>query len=86
MRLNGSVQLTKGHDRSYSLSYAPLGGDLRSRRTRRFDDARELERFLTGPLRVARREMLEALTALDHNGRYVIREIWLSVDEATALV
>jgi hypothetical protein len=86
MRLNGSVHLTKSHDRSYSLAYAPLGVDLRQRGARRFDDSRELERFLAGPLRVARREVLEAMTALDRNGSYVIREIWLSADEATALV
>lgn len=85
MRLNGSVLLTKSRDRSYALSYAPLGGDLRGRRARRFDDPWELQRFLVGPLRVARREVLEALTVLDRNGSYVIREIWLSVDEATAL-
>jgi len=86
MRLNGSVHLTKSHDRSYSLAYAPLGVDLRQRGARRFDDSRELERFLAGPLRVTRREVLEAMTALDRNGSYVIREIWLSADEATALV
>ena len=85
MRLNGSVHLTKSHDRSYSLAYAPLGVDLRQRGARRFDDSRELERFLAGPLRVARREVLEAMTALDRNGSYVIWEIWLSASEATAL-
>jgi len=85
MRLNGSVHLTKSHDRSYSLAYAPLGVDLRRGRARRFDDSRELERFLAGPMRIARREVLEAMTALDRNGRYVIWEIWLSADEATAL-
>jgi hypothetical protein len=51
----------------------------------RFDDARDLERFLAGPLRRPRREILEALRALDHHGRYVIHEVWLSPDEMTAL-
>ena len=32
-----------------------------------------------------RREILEALRALDRHGRYVIHEVWLSPDEMTAL-
>ncbi len=84
MKLNGSVHITRGPDRSYALAYAPIGANRDGRPARRFDDSRELERFLTGPLRVARREVLSALTALDRNGSYVIWEIWLSPDEATA--
>ncbi len=84
MKLNGSVRITRSPDRTYSLAYAPIGADRGGRPARRFDDSRELERFLAGPLRVARREILAALTALDRNGSYVIWEIWLSPDEASA--
>jgi hypothetical protein len=38
-----------------------------------------------GGLRRTRREILEALRALDRHGRYVIHEVWLSPDEMTAL-
>jgi hypothetical protein len=85
MRLNGSVHITRSPDRGYSLAYAPFGADRAGRPARRFDDSRDLERFLAGPLGLARREVLAALAALDRNGSYVIWEIWLSVDEATAL-
>ena len=81
MRLNGSVQITRGSDSSYALTYAPLGAGPGERPARRFDHARDLERFLAGPMRVARREILAALLALDRNGSYVIAEIWLSPDE-----
>jgi hypothetical protein len=84
MKLNGSVHIMRGPDRSYSLAYAPIGAHRDGRPARCFDDSRELERFLAGPLRVARREVLAALTALDRNGSYVIWEVWLSPDEATA--
>jgi hypothetical protein len=85
MKMNGSVHITRSLDRRYALDYAPFGADRSGRPARRFDDARQLERFLVGPLRVPRREALEALTALDRNGSYVIREVWLSRDEVTAL-
>jgi hypothetical protein len=85
MKLNGSVQITRTPDRAYSLAYAPFGANRSARPARRFDDSWELERFLAGPLRLARREVLAALTALDRNGSYVIWEIWLSADEVTAL-
>jgi len=58
-----------------------LGAGPGERPARRFEGARDLERFLAGPLRVARREILAALVALDHNGSYLIAEIWLSPDE-----
>lgn len=85
MRMNGSVHITRSLDRRYVLDYAPFGAGRSERPARRFDDARQLERFLVGPLRVPRREALEALTALDRNGSYVIREVWLSMEELTAL-
>lgn len=53
------------------------------RPARRFEGARELEQFLVGPLRVARREILAALVALDRNGSYLISEVRLSPDEVT---
>jgi hypothetical protein len=84
MRTNGSLHLTQGPGRGYGLAYAPFGATGECPGLR-FDDARDLERFLAGPLRLPRREILEALRALDRHGRYVIHEIWLSPDEVTAL-
>ena len=84
MKLNGSVHIMRGPDRSYSLAYAPIGANRDGRPARRFDDSRDLERFLAGPLRVARREILAALSALDRNGSYVIWDVRLSPDEAIA--
>jgi len=81
MRLNGSVQITRSSDSTYALTYAPLGACPGERPARGFDRARDLEQFLAGPLRVARREILAALIALDRNGSYRIAEIWLSPDE-----
>lgn len=85
MRLNGSVHITGSPDRGYSLAYAPFGADRGGRPARRFDDSRTLERFLAGPLGLARRDILAALAALDRNGSYVIWEVWLPAEQATAL-
>jgi len=81
VRLNGSVQIIRSSDSSYTLTYAPLGAGPGERPARRFEGARDLERFLAGPLWVARREILAALVALDRNGSYLIAKIWLSPDE-----
>jgi hypothetical protein len=54
MALNGSVQITRGSNSTYTLTYAPLGADPGERPARRFEGAQELEQFLAGPLRVAR--------------------------------
>jgi hypothetical protein len=81
VRLNGSAQIIRSSDSSYTLTYTPLGAGPGERPARRFEGARDLERFLAGPLRVARREILAALVALDRNGSYLIAEIWLSPDE-----
>jgi hypothetical protein len=81
VRLNGSAQIIRSSDSSYTLTYGPLGAGPGERPARRFEEARDLERFLAGPLRVARREILAALVALDRNGSYLIAEIWLSPDE-----
>jgi hypothetical protein len=81
VRLNGSVQIIRSSDSSYTLTHAPLGAGPGERPARRFEGARDLERFLAGPLRVARREILAALVALDRNGSYLIAKIWLSPDE-----
>jgi hypothetical protein len=86
MKMNGSLQITRGPDRAYALAYAPFGADRSGRPARRFEDARRLERHLAEALRLGRREVLEALTAVDRHGRYVIREVWLSVDEVAALI
>ena len=83
MRLNGSVQITRNHDQSYALVYAPFGTDPGERPARRFDRSRDLEQFLAGPLQVARREILAALVALDRHGCCVLSEIWLSSDDVT---
>ena len=83
MPLNGSVQITRGSNSTYTLTYAPLGADPGERPARRFEGARGLEQFLAGPLRVARREILAALVALDRNGSYLISEVRLSPDEVT---
>jgi len=82
-RLNGSVQITRSSDSSYTLTYVPLGAGPGERPARRFEGTRDLERFLAGPLRVARREILAALVGLDRNGSYLIAEVWLSPDELT---
>ena len=77
--------LTQGPGRGYGLAYAPFGA-TGERPGLQFDDARDLERFLAGPLRRPRREILEALRALDRHGRYVIHESSrLSPVEMTAL-
>jgi hypothetical protein len=81
--MNGSLHLTQGPG-GYGLAYAPFGA-AGERPGLGFDDAPDLERFLAGPLRLPRREILEALRALDRHGRYVIHEVWLSPDEMTAL-
>lgn len=84
MRTNGSLHLAEGPGRGYGLTYAPFGA-AGERPRLRFDDPRDLERFLAGPLRLPRREILEALRALDRHGRYAIHEVWLSPDETAAL-
>jgi hypothetical protein len=73
VRLNGSAQIIRSSDSSYTLTYTPLGAGPGERPARRFEGARDLERFLAGPLRVARREILAALVArsqrqLPHRG------------------
>jgi hypothetical protein len=83
MRLNGSVQITRSHNQSYTLVYAPFGSDRGERPARRFDRSRDLEQFLAGALRIPRREILESLIALDRHGSAVLSEIWLSSDEVT---
>ena len=78
MRMNGLVHLLRRKDRTYELTYAPLGALVGCCPTRSFNDEKELETFLAGALRIEPGEIATALSALARNGSYCVYEVRLS--------
>ena len=78
MKVNGLVHLLRRKDRTFGLTYAPLGALVGCCPTRSFNDERELETFLTGALRIEPLEIATALSALARNRSYCVYEVRLS--------